>query len=96
MELICALDYIHKLNHTHNNLNPDNILFDDDGHIKLVGFSMVDQVNTEEYRFTAPENFTTQIIGQYSDWWAVGAILFFLIHYHEPHFSLTDDRNELI
>ena len=42
MELICALDYIHKLNHTHNNLNPDNILFDDEGHIKLVGFSMVD------------------------------------------------------
>ena len=40
VELILAIEYIHKLDCIHRDIKPDNILIDSDGHIKLSDFGL--------------------------------------------------------
>lgn len=39
-ELIVAVDSVHKMNYIHRDLKPDNILIDNQGHIKLSDFGL--------------------------------------------------------
>jgi serine/threonine kinase 38 len=39
-EIILAVDSIHKANYIHRDLKPDNILIDNQGHIKLSDFGL--------------------------------------------------------
>ena len=39
-ELILAVDSVHKMNYIHRDLKPDNILIDNNGHLKLSDFGL--------------------------------------------------------
>lgn len=39
-ELILAVESIHKMNYTHRDIKPDNVLIDARGHIKLSDFGL--------------------------------------------------------
>jgi serine/threonine kinase 38 len=39
-ELVLAVDAIHKMNYVHRDLKPDNVLIDNQGHLKLSDFGL--------------------------------------------------------
>lgn len=38
--MVLAIDTVHKMNYIHRDLKPDNILIDNQGHIKLSDFGL--------------------------------------------------------
>ena len=40
IELIMAIDSVHKMNYIHRDLKPDNVLIGKDGHVKLSDFGL--------------------------------------------------------
>jgi serine/threonine protein kinase len=60
-ELAIAVHSVHEMNYVHRDLKPDNILIDDDGHIKLTDFglsSLVDSSCIEETKMLNPRRRT--------------------------------------
>jgi serine/threonine protein kinase len=45
VELILAVEEVHKMNYIHLDLKPDNILIGKDGHIKLTDFGLCKPFN---------------------------------------------------
>jgi serine/threonine protein kinase len=39
-EIVLALEYLHSIGIVHRDLKPDNILINDDGHLKLTDFGL--------------------------------------------------------
>lgn len=48
-EMILAIASVHKMGYIHRDLKPDNILIDNNGHIKLSDFGLCKQADTHIY-----------------------------------------------
>lgn len=47
-EIVLAVDSIHKANYIHRDLKPDNILIDNQGHLKLSDFGLCKHLDNNE------------------------------------------------
>jgi len=43
-EMVLSVESVHKINHIHRDLKPDNVLLGKDGHIKLSDFGLCKKV----------------------------------------------------
>ncbi|XP_075060339.1 ribosomal protein S6 kinase delta-1 isoform X2 [Mixophyes fleayi] len=84
-EMVVALDAIHREGIVCRDLNPNNILLNDRGHIQLTYFSRWTEVEDScdsdavERMFCAPEIGSIAEETEACDWWSLGALLFELL-----------------
>jgi len=63
-QTVLAIDSLHKLSFIHRDIKPDNLLIDQDGHIKLTDFGLVKNQAQTKLRFhTAGAGATTRVQG---------------------------------
>ena len=107
VEIILAIDFLHKNNMIYRDLKPENILIDSKGHIKLTDFGLSKIVtNIEEKSFTicgtlqyiAPEIISGEGYNESVDWWSLGIIMYEMLTGKLPfkfNFDNQEEQNDL-
>ena len=107
VEIILAIDFLHKNNMIYRDLKPENILIDSKGHIKLTDFGLSKiMTNIEEKSFTicgtlqyiAPEIISGEGYNESVDWWSLGIIMYEMLTGKLPfkfNFDNQEEQNDL-
>jgi len=102
VQVLLALEHLHKFDIIYRDLKPENILIDTDGYLRLIDFGLSKKgvktnkgaksdCGTPEY--LAPEILFRKEHGRVVDYWTLGAFLFEMLTGLPPFYSA--DREEL-
>ena len=85
IELILALEFLHKNNMVYRDLKPENLLLDAKGHVKITDFGLSKILEDEDDKayticgtpqYLAPEVLLRQGYDKMIDWWSLGCIMY--------------------
>ena len=85
IEIILAIEFLHKNKMLYRDLKPENIMVDSNGHIKLTDFGLSKMIKkTKEKAFTicgtpqylAPEILSDEGYDSSVDWWSLGCVMY--------------------
>merc|ERR1719446_1112885 len=89
-ELVLALGYLHHHNIAYRDIKPENLLIDEEGHLRLTDFGFAKVIRDRTFTLCGtPEYLAPEIIqnigyGISSDWWALGILTFELLAGYPP------------
>jgi len=93
-EVALALNYLHTLNVIYRDLKPENVLLNQDGHIKIADFGFAKLCPNTTWTlcgtpdYLAPEIVSQQRYNKSVDWYALGVLIFEMLSglppYHQP------------
>lgn len=95
-EIISALGYLHSHQIIYRDLKPENLLLDQDGHIKIADFGLCKEQITHENTTTtfcgtpeylAPEILEDNDYGLAVDWWGTGVLMYEMMCGRLPFYS---------
>lgn len=100
-EIILGIEYLHMNNIIYRDLKPENLIFDQNGHIKLVDFGLSKFLKKFEPKtsntycgtpeYVAPEIICSHIYDKSVDWWSLGTILYEILHKVPPFYDIDHE-----
>jgi len=93
--VILAFDYMHNLSIIFRDLKPENLLIADNGYIKVADFGFAKVIEDRTFTlcgtpdYLAPEVISGVGHGKGADWWAIGILLFEMVHAFPPFYAET-------
>jgi len=85
VEIILAIEFLHKNNMMYRDLKPENVLLDKNGHIKITDFGLskiLSRENEKTYticgtpQYLAPEILSSEGYDNAIDWWSLGCLMY--------------------
>lgn len=100
-EILLALEYLHDRDIIYRDLKPENVLIDEDGHLRISDFGLSKQgVTSDGKAFTfcgTPEYLAPEILrgighDQAVDFWSLGALIYEMLSGAPPNYSRNRDE----
>ena len=85
IEIILAIEFLHKNKMLYRDLKPENIMIDSNGHIKLTDFGLSKKLKKQKEKafticgtpqYLAPEILSAEGYDNSVDWWSLGVVLY--------------------
>jgi len=93
--VIIAFEYMHSLDIIFRDLKPENLLIFNNGYIKVADFGFAKVIEDRTFTlcgtpdYLAPEVISGVGHGKGADWWAIGILLFEMVHAFPPFYAET-------
>lgn len=102
-EIVLAIKYLHENNIIYRDFNPDNIIIDSNGHIKLTDFGFSAFYKSDESKtsicgtanYIAPEVLSGKGYSKMIDWWSLGAIVYEMISGYPPFLQNINNEKDI-
>lgn len=102
-EISTALHYLHQNHIIYRDLKPENVLLDENGHIKLTDFGLSKELTDTEMdgkassfcgtaEYLAPEIVMEKPYGPEIDWWSLGILIYEMVFKTSPFYSVNEKK----